>query len=74
LFRTTYASFYNFQVRKCRSTKRESKLYLKNTLVTDIGQVILDSAKQTFGVKLVNTNYSKKKKTKSQRGINHGLI
>ena len=45
-----------------------------NTLVTDIGQVILDSAKQTFGVKLVNTNYSKKKKTKSQRGINHGLI
>jgi hypothetical protein len=33
-----------------------------NTLVTDIGQVILDSAKQTFGVKLVNTNYSKKKK------------
>jgi hypothetical protein len=33
-----------------------------NTLVTDIGQVLLDSAKQTFGVKLVNTNYSKKKK------------
>jgi hypothetical protein len=33
-----------------------------STLVTDIGQVILDSAKQTFGVKLVNTNYSKKKK------------
>ena len=27
-----------------------------NTLVTDIGQVILDSAKKTFGVKLVNTN------------------
>lgn len=34
-----------------------------NTLVTDIGQVLLDSAKQTFGVKLVNTNYSKKKKS-----------
>jgi hypothetical protein len=33
-----------------------------NTLVTDTGQVLLDSAKQTFGVKLVNTNYSKKKK------------
>jgi hypothetical protein len=33
-----------------------------NILVTDIGQVLLDSAKQTFGVKLVNTNYSKKKK------------
>ena len=33
-----------------------------NTLVTNIGQVLLDSAKQTFGVKLVNTNYSKKKK------------
>ena len=33
-----------------------------NTLVTDIGQVLLDLAKQTFGVKLVNTNYSKKKK------------
>ena len=33
-----------------------------NTLVTDIGQLLLDSAKQTFGVKLVNTNYSKKKK------------
>jgi predicted ATP-dependent endonuclease of OLD family len=33
-----------------------------NTLVTDIGKVLLDSAKQTFGVKLVNTNYSKKKK------------
>ena len=33
-----------------------------NTLVTDIWQVKLDSAKQTFGAKLVNTNYSKKKK------------
>jgi hypothetical protein len=33
-----------------------------NTFVTDIGQVLLDSAKQTFGVKSVNTNYSKKKK------------
>jgi hypothetical protein len=33
-----------------------------NTLVTDILQVLLDSAKQTFGVKSVNTNYSKKKK------------
>ena len=33
-----------------------------NTLVTDIWQVLLDSAKQTFGVKSVNTNYSKKKK------------
>ena len=33
-----------------------------NTLVTDIGQVILYSAKQTFRAKLVNTNYSKKKK------------
>ena len=32
-----------------------------NTLVTDIGQVLLDSAKQTFGVKSVNTNYSRKK-------------
>ena len=32
-----------------------------NTLVTDIGQVLLNSAKQTFGVKLVNTNSSKKK-------------
>jgi hypothetical protein len=33
-----------------------------NTLITDIGQVLLDSAKQIFGVKLVNTNYGKKKK------------
>ena len=33
-----------------------------NTLVIDIGKVLLDSAKQTFGVKLVYTNYSKKKK------------
>ena len=43
-----------------------------NILVTDIGQVLLDSAKQTFGVKLVNTNYSKK--IKIAKGINHGLI
>jgi len=43
-----------------------------STLVTYIGQVLLDSAKQTFGVKLVNANYSKKKK--SPKGINHGMI
>ena len=33
-----------------------------NTLITDIGQILLDSVKQLFGVKLVNTNYGKKKK------------
>ena len=34
-----------------------------NTLLTDIGQILLDSAKQIFGVILVNTNYTRKKKS-----------